>query len=644
MNSLQIPPVHTELSEPAVKELPKIAEYTPPDKVYIDIQKHVNRIKNLEEVLDQNRSRGKNLSAECFNLLAAAEIVTFDLQIFDFILNPSNIQDPNNAIRVFVQECTNVASNPTASVETIAKHIRYVYQSMQCAVSNILASDINHSRVESTPEPLVQFVHEIIRQNERKFNEPFNEKQPEPKKLKLPVPDPNPLGKPLNVFGPQELEDQLSRLVIVDKVNEEVAHMRGILGALSHKVHEMEALKSDIADLKRNYTDPQKLSIQECPTESLDHSAFFQSAREMYSFLLRISKKIRAQATVVPQIIEAFHNAQDVLARTAEECKQTKEDIEKYHEIIRHKIAELHEDAAGMKQAVQPYLQALYPPKSGESTDPVDATNKAKWDEVSALFNKKLSSIEQGSEDYIALQSAIEMFDQLKDMRAPIIEKCIFSQQASKKWKQTQLAFFNAVADSTKAGVQIEELIEEKNQLAKMEKLYIDFNAKYANDTRIDQWCYSLQSAENEMIKALKNQNEAVSKMSKTSLEAEQEDIKEMEEELKSLEQEDLVLDDEYAALSVQISCEKENAFIKLQEREAYRDWMQDTRGKFNEYKFQKYKDMIICPICGENTREYIFLTCKHVICGKCLGTEHKCPICERPYKEDECVKLFFQK
>jgi len=306
------------------------------------------------------------------------------------------------------------------------------------------------------------------------------------------------------------------------------------------------------------------------------------------------------------------------------------------------KIAELHEEVNSSKQVVQPYIETLSSSDNSQSLDSFETQNQQEWEKVTESIMMELDSTEDGSEKSIALKSAIDMLDQLKEMRGPIIEKCRENHQASLNWKLTQKAFINAVVDTSKDLERSEKYVAIKELLIKMEKLYADFEVEYGVDSKVDQWCYALQSAESEMIKAMQNQEDTVSmQIIQTTTEEELAEIKAMEEELAQLEKDDDALDEEYAEICQQLETEKEDVFIKLQEREAY-DYRK-SEGSINEYKLNKYKEIVICPVCKENPRGYI-LRCKHAVCEKCSQLDDRCPICHEPYGDEKPVRFYFQK
>ena len=645
---ISVPSSFEAVSDPPQKEQPKHVEYTPPDEIFKDIVSHISRIKNLEQTLEQNRKRGKKLGMECFNLLAAAEIVTFDLLIADASLNYQPYSD-FNPIKNFVHHCAEVAkinemaiSDPAntdrqgrSPIEQIANHIKFVYETMQQALYFVLGSDLDRNMAPPINQAVLQVIAEEKFQNEPQKPDPvayihLPRDQPEQNTAVSTPPTP-------------DFEEKMKNELSGETLTEEIGHLRGLIGTISHQLNDIESLTYEIRNLKRQHQDMSDISTANCPPESIENNPFYNSARNMYSFLKRISEAVRIQATKVPQITALLLDTIENLKESYGKAQETEEETRQFYSKMKEFIIEAENEVKSLTRSVQPYLDTLTRNDNKNQIDMIQ-NNLEMWNNVIQLFKETLPKLDESSEDHLNLQSSLDMIEQIKEMREPIIEKCLACIKEASNWSITQIAFFNAISDSAKANAMLEAIQEEKEQLHVLERIYSDFKQKFGQEpSPIEHFCFALQHSEEMLLNSLRVQHETITKMAQEADPLDDDEA--LQEELNRLEEEELAIDNEYEEVQTELSSAKEKAFSILQEREVYRPWMQDATSKFNDRKLNMYKEAVLCPICGQNKREYAFTTCKHFICGECRkASEGKCPVCGRLYKEDEVVRLYFQK
>jgi Zinc finger, C3HC4 type (RING finger) len=59
----------------------------------------------------------------------------------------------------------------------------------------------------------------------------------------------------------------------------------------------------------------------------------------------------------------------------------------------------------------------------------------------------------------------------------------------------------------------------------------------------------------------------------------------------------------------------------------------------------ERYRDLLICPICMEKTKNTSLKPCGHLLCGDCASTimkvgSKRCPVCRESIKAIEGVYL----
>lgn len=632
------------------KEIPQIVDYTPPDEIYAEIIKHQNRIKNLEKTIEQSQEKARKLSVECMNIMGAAEVITFDLFLLDFIFDARQFDAHQYDSRqfdsrqfdsrqfdarqfsiptpllTFAKECDYVAQR--TKVEELASHINYVYQSMDTAISHIFRSDFDRPSASS-----ISILQKSITPREFQAGEEIIEPS-----LYADLPKDLPQQEESTIAVPPEFEQRLKTLLEAEELSEEICKIRGIIGAISHKLSDIDSIRAQIKALKPKIADPNSFSIQDCPPESILNSPFYKAVEQRYHFLNLISKSLRDQTSMIKRVDEELAKAQERFKSIKAAGSKV---FEKYSAVKKNLIresGELQNQILDLQEKYHPYTEAIFPKDPAARFDSMQQDNIAEWDEIDKLLKDKIAQTEKDSNDYIELSSAYEMFEQLRDMRTEIFEACKVSSESSRKWFYSQQANFSAIADVTKSGMQIDEFQNQTRDLKKLENLYIRFIETFRT-SNIEKFCQNVSNCARQLQDEI-----AASQLREEIEEQTSGEPIDYEKKYNDLCAEEAAIDEELMQIEEQIRHTEEERFILAKQKDVYKDFFITKLNFMEERVYEKVKKILTCQHCKNNQRNLYFPDCHHAICSECFqkaGGEN-CPICGHPVKEK--YPLYFQK
>ncbi|EAY22932.1 hypothetical protein TVAG_076790 [Trichomonas vaginalis G3] len=602
------------------QEAPPIVDYTPPDEVYAEIIKVQNRLKNLEKIIDQNQEKSKKLGTECVNIMGAAEIITFDLFLLDYIFNYGINANP---FVTFVEQCDSAATK--TEVEQLGGHIKYVYRSMETAVSNIMKNEIERIEPRSV-RPLSQYV---------KLKEFMigDEIQGKPVTTRLPTNVPQTPTPAINI--PPEFDERIRKELEAAELSQEILHLRGVVGALSHKLADIDNIRAQIKALKPKVSDTKTFSIQDCPPESILNSPFYKVVEQKYHFLNMIAESLRKQTALIKSVNEELENSQNIFQKIKVTSIKMYDNFSYSKEKFVKRIDKLQNEILNLEQKYTPYIEAIFPKNVSARFQSMEEDNSKEWDEIAELLDQKLSATTEGTSENIDLSSAAVMLPQLRDMRDEIFQNCVKATEKARTWFYSQQANFSAIADSTKATVQIEELQNEYRELQKLQQIYLHFGDSYRS-LSIEKICQNIIQANQQLII-----------LATSSLDIPADTIQippaeDVEAEYAQLCAEEAALDEEIAKIDSQVREAEERRFVIAKERDMFKDMFTARMDRFDEREYENAKKILDCPVCKEAKRNVYLSPCMHAVCSDCLQKSGEvCPVCGHQVKETH--PLYFQ-
>ena len=248
------------------------------------VRKLENKAKHLEKQIEQNRKRGTAICQECFNAMRATEVLAFDFLFTEYLIGTAK----SSQVYTFVDSCIrpsfSVISGDPRDIDDAAEHIRSVQSQIQSSLSTILRYDPKKVEIAKHAPEFLQFLQERKQSLE-------NELQNYEEEVKNQKPQQNPtiisvVFNDSNRQNKNETDSEFEKWILnelkpgVVLVDPQIAETRALFGSCIHRMHSIQKLKDQIAQLKSTSSSTQNLKYIDCDPKTIYNSPFFVAVQE----------------------------------------------------------------------------------------------------------------------------------------------------------------------------------------------------------------------------------------------------------------------------------------------------------------------------------------------------------------------------
>lgn len=613
------------------------------------VHKLENKAKHLEIQIEQNRKRGRSICQECFNAMRATEVLAFDFLFTEYLIGTAS----SSQVYTFVDSCIrppfNIISGDPRDIDAAADHIRTVQTQIQSSVSTILRSDPKKVEIAKRATEFLQFLRDKKQSLE-------NELQNYEEETKNPKPQQNPTVIPVvfNDFNRSNKNDadyDFEKWILnelkpgVALVDTQTAEIRALFGTCIHRLHAIQELKDQIAQLKSTSSSTQNLKYIDCDPKTIYESPFFVAIKENCAFLGTALSAIHSHQQIIPECKDSIDRCEAYLKKLDKKCQNTLNQMKNLTDEKKANIEENKKKVESLTKKLKPYADALQFNEVSslenlltETDKLVSSLEKYLKDLLENLNNETSGDATENENKKSKIDGIIGVLQEVGEYQAKIKDLCIQSFASIRANIKTQNDLLESIFNYYKAVESVQLYQDEVQQLEEYEKSLKEI-VKSMHDDDVKTWCRQLSDAYERLVANIQKQEDIYESFEPLVVidKSGDEEIISKEQEVENLMEENKKLVEEEALLRVESVDAEEELFSLMQQIEALGGWS-DTEIE------ERLSNCAICPICKEKQRNEILMSCGHPLCSECIAkakSDHICPMCNAPF-HDEDVKPFY--
>lgn len=609
-----------------------------------EIERLQTRIKHMEYNVDQNIKRGQELSSTCFKLLRSTELLAFDFVFAEYLLseNPSS-----KKVYDFLQNCIhpkfNLSSGKQEDFEVATKYVRELQNLIQSCAYTLLRPDTKQPAI---PKKLSDFVTYLKDQQHQLQEEIVANSEQAEKEVQQVVEEQETTENPDKVdIDSQEFPTVLSKwlqseLHLGNTPDDDTLELRCLISNVSRRLANVTRLNHSITELKKKIIPVEEIDYTDCDGPALVNSPFFTGVKSSCTFLINALKAMEMQQKILPTFQNNLEACQQHLttlcARAQEAVKEMGRQLSHMTETVSRKEGEVLK----MKEELKSFVDQVYAKPTLVSFS--DNDKAMQW--YSDYEEKFKSLIQQNPSLEAKIQPQLNLIQQCRAERMQLARICSEQADLVMQIQQKNQRLFELIAQNKKADEESMMQKDEQNLMQKYEKSLQDVFENLKLD-EMAKWCENLREVGQEFRKCAERQAMISESLTKYIQQAEDKKACDAKRgEIETLSEMNYRVAQDLGKARLELETAKEDNFRAQQELEMFKDWIPDCIDRKNTEAIKKYKAMAMCPMCKNNRRDSILVSCGHAMCHTCIENgNHLCPVCKKAFTKNEIRPFFLQ-
>lgn len=604
-----------------------------------DVDELQKKIKHMEYNIEQNRNRAEQLSTNCNKLLRTTQLLAFDMIFANYLIGGVS----PDQIYQFLENCLNPAFNlffmQPENVQQIQEHINYLHQVINSCTAALQNFEFHGMDIErKTSEFLVylkdkkyRLKHQLEKQSktESKNTQEFTE-------------DPITLEKEEIYCDQNMIEAQFMAWltnefhVQSDSLSSSI-EFQCLLSNVSRKLASIAVLHDNIREAKEIIS--HEIDYKDCDPEALRNSPFFKAVKDQCEFLHHAFESLQSQQVTIPLCYSALENCRHHILEITESSKKWLSEIQRNSTRVQQETNRKTEDAEKLQNELTPFIDSLYHPPQFSLKNALEyyeeLTNKLKEQRVKNVNNPEISR---------QIESEIRVLNDIKAIRTSIIRLCMEQAEYLASIAAEDQVILGMVMDRRKA--------DEEKSLHDWEmdliSAYDDSMKDVIDPAKLaetEAWVDELGAHGARFAEIAKEQEKIVTQLHKlTHTKKIEADTKAKRKEIEELTTKNYKLNVEQGKLRSELDAALAEEIRARSEADARNEYLPPFVDRNDDQQVARYRAMYICPVCRQNTRDRIIITCGHPVCSKCIESSNgKCPICSQEYASSSVKPFFLQ-
>ncbi|KAK8888826.1 hypothetical protein M9Y10_033566 [Tritrichomonas musculus] len=634
-----------------------------------------NQIKHMEFNIQQNITRCEQLSKECYNLIQSTELLAFDFLFADYLLGDIDSQTIYNFFEQCIHPQFDLSTGEDSDFEKATEYINYLQELIKKSSQSLLESELKPVNVPKRTSEFVLYLTDQKTKLDREVNRCHYRNQTDIQDSKETNNDDNVFKIEENEldtsnlpnsftnwflsefdFFQKDTENQNSNLEKNDeKKKEELSEINVIITCIAHRLSQIEQLSQNIQELKKVVVEPPNLDSSSCDPRHIRSSPFFVGLKNNCQLLLSAYNSMKSQETLIPKCFDALERCRKQLLQLLTSLQNSIGAMQDQISKMRDSISSRQDLNSDRVDKLRPFIDAIFMKNELPSINSTDTNQSDDYTLIKSTLENDVTRIKDSDEMSQSeammtrkkIHENIDMLDKIKKKKEELNEHFTEMNRLITLIEEQDASILKLVIDSCKGDEEI-KLHKDEYRLLEPYKEGLEEVLKSLKFNEMLKWCDKLGGIGQLFYEASKEQQKIIEKLQSIISNKEAEKVisaKKVEIENLSLENHELCNQLEREKLKLdEVIQQRVVVQEKIKEKLENDDWIPEYIDKNDQQQVNKFKEMVICPICHQNRRDSILTTCGHPLCRACIQKAgDKCPICSKKFTEDNIRPFFLQ-
>lgn len=638
--------------EPEIEKMPFLTMTTEePETEEEMVIRLNNQINHMKFNIQQNSSRCEALSKECFDLLNSTQLLAFDFLFADYLFGDSDQQKVYSFFEQCLHQTFDLSTGNEIDFEKATDHISFLQDVIKECSQSLLNREIKRPNIPKRTSEFLLYLKEQKHKLEKEICQPASEASSTDSNQAPTVVELE--QKELDTHElPEAFEQWIrSELGLSHEPIDTESTISSMISEIAFRLTEIAHLKDKIEQMKSKIVDPEHIDSSCCTPHIIEQSPFFIGVKNNCQVLHAAYESMKSQEESIPICFNALECCRAQLLELSMSLQRSNDSMENEIQKMGNSIMKQQRTTDEKITKLRPLIDSIFmrkslphvpqdPPqftaiKEKLETDLHNLNSHDEMTEAEAMMHRK------------KYREALDMLKEIETNRWQIDELVTEQNNLISQIEEKDSSILNLVMDHCKPEKEDELhrnelslLTQYEDEISKVfESLQFDEMGKWREEFGRNVASFTNAASKQEMI------IKELSKLTKTK--TLQEEIKQKSKKIEELSAENaqLCLEIQKAKMSLnEVIMKRLKAENEMRQKLKDDSWLPPFVDRNNPEMVQKYKEMVICPICKANKRDSILSSCGHPVCKACIDkSQGKCPICSVPFIENNIKPFHIQ-